>query len=83
MDLLKTDRVLYAYAKPCAGPGWCNTPIIVVVEDKEGVLKDRYIQPEEQTDVMRRIFNVSSELHSLMIDECKKLQEPKKRGAKK
>ncbi len=83
MDLLKTDKVLYAYAKPSNGPGWFNTPVIVVVEDKDGFTKERYLQPREQTEMMRSLYNVSFEVFNLMLNECKKLQEPKKRGAKK
>jgi hypothetical protein len=83
MDLLKTDKVLYAYAKPCFGPGWCNAPVIVVVKDKDGDTKERYLQDRDQTQTMREIYSLSADIHNLMVRQCEILQQPKKCGAKK
>lgn len=58
--------VVTAWAEPCAGPGWANKPVWVLLRDKNNVLSIRCIQPEDQPDAMRVLYGVSAEVHKWM-----------------
>lgn len=55
-----------AVAAPAAGPGWANTPIIVVGFEN-GELVVRWLQPDEQSPPMRTLYNVAAAANTEMV----------------
>ena len=64
----RTDVIVVAWAETCKGPGWANTPIWLIVRDKDGRLRQEAIQPENQTAEMLTLFDVSGAAASAMTD---------------
>lgn len=84
IELLKTDRIVCAYARPANGPGWANAPLWVVVKDKDGKLQERCLQPSEQTREMQLLYRIASCVDSALVHECCELQASlKKRKGKR
>ena len=69
-----TDVILTAYAESCAGPGWTNTPLWIIVQDQSGKIRRECLQPEEQTLIMKILFSMSNHISSVMRIEVEKLQ---------
>ena len=63
------DVIVTAYAQPCAGPGWGNSPIWVVVKNGDGKLREECIQPDEQTECMYKLYSVCAAAHSSLMYE--------------
>lgn len=59
--------VIAAWAAPASGPGWANSPILVL-RLRAGTNKYRvdYIQPEDQTPEMRCLYGPSAAMHKAM-----------------
>ena len=48
-------------------PGWGNAPIWVIVRSKlDGSLREECIQPNEQTEEMQTLYQVSQVAHGAM-----------------
>lgn len=60
------DVVVHAWAEPCGGPGWNNTPVKVLVMDGDNHVRIEYLQPDEQTRDMVTLYSVSAASHSSM-----------------
>ncbi len=52
------EYIITAFAKHCSGPGWANSPIVVVIGEHGKPKREHYIQPDEQTAQMRALFAV-------------------------
>ena len=65
MKLQKDERIVTAFAEYCAGPGWSNKPIWVIVGGPKGMRRE-CIQPEEQTVEMCALFSISAAVQSAM-----------------
>ena len=63
----KGDFIVAVRPERCAGPGWANAPIWVVVRDVVGALREECIQPEEQTKDMLLLFDVAHAAHSALL----------------
>jgi hypothetical protein len=63
------DTVICAYAQPAAGPGFANTPIILIVADGDGKLRRECIQPDEQTEGMYKLYAVCAAAHGSLMGE--------------
>ncbi len=84
MRLNEGDVVVTAWAESCAGPGWANSPVRVVVARANGNLDEVWIQPDEQTATMRTLFPVSEYATRALTAEARKVLTPaKKRKAVK
>lgn len=59
--------IVTAYAESARGPGWDNTPIWVVWREAGGRLHHDCLQPVEQTDEMRVLYEVSAAAHAAML----------------
>jgi len=57
-ELLPGDQVVVAWPELCSGPGWSNTIVWVIIQGSRGGLRREALQPEEQTDEMRMMFEV-------------------------
>ncbi len=66
-----TDRkILTAFANPCAGPGWSNSPIIVVTYGWGMTdVKTEFIQPDKQSDAMHVLFPIAAEVNRALVVE--------------
>ena len=53
-------RLVSAWAERCSGPGWANYVIWTLWQLPSGLLSMSAIQPQEQTDEMRTLFNVAA-----------------------
>ena len=79
MHLNQGDIIITAYAESCAGPGWANTPIWVIVRDLEGKMRLDCLQPDEQTHDMRLLYRLSEAAHQAMLNAIEKVcVEPKR-----
>jgi hypothetical protein len=74
LNLAKTEYIITAYGANCAGPGWANSPIFVVIRDgATGKIRETAIQPEDQTKEMVDIFAFSALAHSRMTGLVREL----------
>ncbi|MEE4383750.1 MAG: hypothetical protein V2J02_17250 [Pseudomonadales bacterium] len=64
-------RVVTVYAQPASGPGWGNSPVWVVLRERDGTLRQECIQPEDQTAGMRHLYRIASEVHRQMVREAR------------
>ena len=68
LQLGKYDHIITAYAKRCAGPGWTNAPLWVVIRNHvDGTVREECIQPDELTSAMRHLYDVAEAAHSSMM----------------
>lgn len=75
MKLQANERVSTAYAEYADGSGWSNSPIWVVISDNNGYLREECLQPEDQTEMMRRIYDVCHIVQRSLKQEVEKLLE--------
>ena len=67
MALLKTgEKVLTAFAQSAAGPGWANQPIRIIIRERDGGLREEWLQPDEQTAEELTLYAVSQAAHGAM-----------------
>lgn len=68
IELNDTWNIVTAFAERCRGSGWVN-PVVWVVIQKPGTNKYelRCIQPEDQTEAMRTLFDVSAACSESMV----------------
>jgi len=71
MNIRKDDTIVTAYAERASGPGWANCPLWVVVRGRDGVVRVECLQPEEQTNDMVVLYNVSEAVHLAMTQAVK------------
>ena len=64
--ILKTEKIVTAFAEYAAGPGWANRPLWVIVRGADQRLREECIQPEDQTAEMHALFRVSNAAHEAM-----------------
>lgn len=64
--ILKTEKIITAFAEYATGPGWENRPLWVIVRGADMQLRQECIQPEEQTAEMHALFRVSNAAHEAM-----------------
>jgi len=70
LKITKDEYVVCAYPKMAAGPGWANTPIVVVIKNRlNNTYREEYIQPKEQTDTMRIMFPVLNAAHFAVMND--------------
>jgi hypothetical protein len=69
----KDEHIVTAYAEYACGPGWSNTPLWVVVRKMDNTFRLVCLQPEDQTETMRTLFDISASVNIDMVNECKKL----------
>jgi len=75
--LQQDERIVSAYAESCAGPGWANSPVWVIVQNTSGKLRQECLQPEEQTTEMHTLYHISSAAHVSMTKAVMKLVKKK------
>lgn len=64
--ILKTEKIVTAFAEYAAVPGWANRPLWVIVRGADLRLREECIQPEDQTAEMHALFRVSNAAHEAM-----------------
>lgn len=73
MKLNAHDRIVAVAATPASGPGWANTPLWVVVQDRNGKLRRECLQPDEQSDGIRVLYATAAAVHAAMVREVEAL----------
>ena len=69
--ILKPDeRIVAVRPETITGPGWKNQLVAVGITNEKGRYREEYLQPEEQTILMRQIFRISEEMTTLMFREA-------------
>lgn len=66
-------HILATWAEPASGPGWANTPIRCVIRNPDGSYSEHWFQPEEQTDLMRNLYQISAIVTNEMNKEAQRL----------
>jgi hypothetical protein len=67
MRLAPDEHVVAAWAQPAAGPGWSNSPVVVLIcRNGTQEFRREYIQPEEQSAEMVALYRVCSSAHAAM-----------------
>ena len=64
--LVDGERVVCAFAHPCSGPGWSNSPVVAVVRNIAGEYREVYIQPEAQPSEMVTLYAISAQCTAVM-----------------
>lgn len=59
MKLSQTDTVIAAVPQFIPLSGWTETPIWVIVQDGNGILRIECLQPKAQTIEMKYLFEVA------------------------
>ena len=79
--ITKHDTIITAFAERASGPGWANSPIWVIVENRvSGRMRRECIQPQDQTPQMGWMYCISAAAHASMTDAVRvSLLKPKKR----
>lgn len=65
--LRKGDTIVTAWAEYCSGPGWSNTPVWVIVQDRGGSIRRECLQPNEQSPEIYQLFHISAALQAQML----------------
>jgi len=68
------DHVMVAWAEPCNGPGWANSPVLVLVFNATArdTRRVEYLQPEDQTPEMHILYGVSHAASAAMTNAVRK-----------
>jgi len=72
------ESVVCAFAERAAGPGFANSPIWVVIQSNNGVLRKECLQPNDQSNEMLVLYNISAEVHGLMQALARTAMKPGK-----
>lgn len=67
MHLNEDDRVVTAWAENASGPGWSNEIIWVLVRERGGKLREVAIQPEERSNGLALLHNISATVSQEMV----------------
>lgn len=68
------EFVVTAFAAPARGPGWANTPVVVVVQERGGgPTRQVWLQPEQQSETMRTLYRISAEVSVEMSKEAARI----------
>ncbi len=62
-----TDRIVCAYAERSSGPGWANSPLIVVIRDGNGKPREEYIQPKDQSKEVILAYGMLASAHNFIM----------------
>lgn len=69
----KDDEIVAAWAEECNGVGWTNRPVWVLVRKRDSTLRSFAVQPEEQSQQMLNLVNVSIAVSKDMLSATKTL----------
>jgi hypothetical protein len=80
MKLNEHEYVVAVVAEPACGPGWSNTPLWVIVQDRNGNLRRACLQPDEQSDGIRLLYATAAAVHRALMMEVVALPNKSKRS---
>lgn len=63
-------EIFAAIPLACSGPGWSNTPIVVLrhkADGGHGEYVEEWIQPDDQTHEMRLLWGVCAAAHQALV----------------
>lgn len=61
LKLKANEYIVTAYARPASGPGWANHPLwVVIANNATRNMREACLQPDEQTEEMRRLYAFSA-----------------------
>ena len=79
MRLAEGEHVVTAWAEYANGPGWSNSPVLVLVRNQSHVYRVEYIQPEDQSEGMATLYGVSAATSGAMVRAVESLLRSKSR----
>jgi hypothetical protein len=65
-------EIVAAWAEPCSGPGWANTPLWYLVRDVSGALRIECLQPDEQTREMLVLYGLCAAAHGALLEQVRR-----------
>jgi hypothetical protein len=71
------EVVVTAFVHRAAGPGWVNSPVIAIIRDDAGNLREEYIQPDQFDQRIMDMHAISYETHSAMRQMAERILKPK------
>ena len=71
-ELSAGEHICSARPEFAYGAGWTNTPIWVIIREPDGTYRKECLQPEEQTEEMRLLFEITAKAQDLMTGLIKK-----------
>lgn len=71
------EQIMAAWCKTYCGPGWTNNVVEVLVGDKSFKLRLDSLQADEQTAVIRTLFQAEALLNSQILQEVLKISRPR------
>lgn len=77
LQLPRGSEIFCAWAENCSGPGWTNRLVWVLIRDADGRFRIEGIQPEDQTPVMRALFNTSAAVSAEMLLAVRVMEQKK------
>jgi len=60
------EHIITAFAQSASGPGWSNQPLWIIVQARDGTLRQECLQPEEQGRDALILYAVSQAAHEAM-----------------
>lgn len=73
MRLRDGDRIVATHCEHCAGPGWSNEIVWVVVQSIGGALRMESIQPSERSFAIATLMDVCATADMSMVLAVKRL----------
>jgi hypothetical protein len=68
LNLQPTERILTAYAQPAKGPGWNNRPLWVIIENRNGEIRQECLQQREFSDSIHVLYDIAAEVHARLME---------------
>lgn len=68
-------EILAVVPEFCSGPGWANTPVYVYWQDEDGVIKQRCLQPDQQSRELAMLFDIGAVVQAKLKKAVEGLQE--------
>lgn len=73
LGLTEHDTLVTAWAERASGPGWLNFPVWVLIQDGNGKHRVECLQPHEQNDALRQLFDISVSCQKAMVSAVRSL----------
>ena len=66
MTLANGERIITAWAEGASGHGWSNQPFWVLIQEGDGDLRLDCLQPDEHTELIMSLYDISESVHLAM-----------------
>ncbi len=69
MKINKGERIVTTWPEYCRGPGWSNSIVWIIVEDRAGKTRTECLQPNEQSIGIKNLFEIAAIVHQQFMHE--------------